>query len=361
MKIAIDCRMSGLSGIGVYLDNLLEIILSESRNNSYLLIGNENRLRQYEHLPYCEILHSDLSIFSFKEMFLFPVKDINKCDVFYSPNYNIPAGVKIPVFSTIHDIVFLDVDGLTSVIGKFIRKLFLWRAIKISKVIFTVSVFSKKRINYHFNTKKPIVVTYNSIRSNLKKFSSSNQSAFDFPYIVYVGNIKKHKGLGNLLEAYTTIDNKNFHHKLVIIGSADNFKTKDVAINKLIKSQNNSNIIFTGKIDDEQLYTVLTHASLLVQPSIYEGFGIPPLEALYLRCNALVSDIPVFHEIYDDLPVTFFDINNIDDLKDKITSCVKNSKAVDVKNKIDEKYNTHNTVNLILNSMYSHINCLQEN
>ena len=59
-------------------------------------------------------------------------------------------------------------------------------------------------------------------------------------------------------------------------------------------------------------------SKLLIQPSLYEGFGLPPLEALKAGTNALISDIPVFKEIYKDFPVTFFKSENIEDLCSKI-------------------------------------------
>ena len=71
-------------------------------------------------------------------------------------------------------------------------------------------------------------------------------------------------------------------------------------------------------MSDEKLLREIASAAVLVQPSLYEGFGLPPLEALYLGTQPIISDIPVFKEIYGDLPVVFFKTNDVYDLSEKI-------------------------------------------
>jgi glycosyltransferase involved in cell wall biosynthesis len=84
--------------------------------------------------------------------------------------------------------------------------------------------------------------------------------------------------------------------------------------------------VFTGFISDEKLMECLSTAALLVQPSLYEGFGFPPLEAMALGTGALVSDIPVFREIYGGFPVTFFRAGDSMDLKNKMMELLFNKK-----------------------------------
>ena len=144
MKIAIDCRMYNSSGIGTYLQGILPYLLAEQKNN-YLLLGNFNILSKYK-AKNVEIQEVNIPIFSVKELFCFPCAKINSYDVFLTPNFNIPIGIKIPIYAFIHDVVFLDIKELTSKIGYYIRKFYLNRAVKIAEKIFTVSEFSKKRI-----------------------------------------------------------------------------------------------------------------------------------------------------------------------------------------------------------------------
>jgi glycosyltransferase involved in cell wall biosynthesis len=348
MKIAIDCRMLGMSGIGVYFDHILTYLISNNTNNTFLLIGYKSKLEGYEEFPQCQILYTTIPVISFRELFYFPTREINKCDVFYSPNSNIPFGIKIPIFSTIFDLVFLDVKGLTSRIGKFMVWLMIWRAIRISKTIFTISNFSKERIQFHYKTGKEIVITYCGVRKSLQNFEISPDSPYEFPYVLYVGNIKKHKGIRLLLKAYNQSRINGFVPKLLIVGGFENFKTRDDEVIAMIKKQD-ENVIFTGKISDSQLFNVIAHSSLLVQPSIYEGFGLPPLEALFLGCNVLISDIPVFREIYEALPVTFFNTNSIVELSEKMTNCISYScPNHEIRNDINKLYNMDESAKIIL-------------
>ena len=86
-------------------------------------------------------------------------------------------------------------------------------------------------------------------------------------------------------------------------------------------------VIFTGRLSDDQLLREIASAKFLVQPSLYEGFGLPPLEALYLGTQPIISDIPVFKEVYGDLPVLFFKTEDAKDLSDKLKNEENDSKS----------------------------------
>lgn len=350
MRIAVDCRMLGMSGIGVFLENIVTHLLSDFSENVYVLIGKEEKLRRFREYPNCRIIDVDINIFSFKELFQFPVKDINACDVFYSPNFNIPGFIKIPVYSTIHDVVFLDVDGLTGRIGKYIRKWMLWRAIFLSQKIFTVSEFSKSRILYHFPTDKKIEIIHNAVSDNLKKQSARYPVSIKEKYIIYVGNIKPHKGLGTLLDAFKLLREKGIKEKLYIVGNAANFRTPDTKVVELMKSLSEE-VVFTGYVSDDDLFNLIRNASVLVQPSVYEGFGIPPLEALYLGTSVLVSDIPVFKELYSSLNVKYFQTGDMEDLANQLLSLLSSTPCTDCREKVLALYNYEKSAKILLENI----------
>ena len=102
-------------------------------------------------------------------------------------------------------------------------------------------------------------------------------------------------------------------YQLKIIGEKEGF-----LVGMKEEDLRSDDVIFTGRLDDEQLLHEIASASFLVQPSLYEGFGLPPLEALYLGTQPIISDIPVFKEIYGDLPVVFFKTGDAEDLRDAI-------------------------------------------
>jgi glycosyltransferase involved in cell wall biosynthesis len=319
MTITIDCRMIEASGVGVYLRGCLSWLLKSS--NKFLLLGDPDTLRPFaENTANAAVIDCKTKTFSLKELFFFPrsiLQKINSSDLFYSPFFNIPGGVKIPVYTTIHDIIFPDMTGITSAAGLFIRMWFFRRAEKKSKKIFTVSKFSKSRIEYHLGRTKAVVVTYSAIQPAFLLYSGSVRNKKN-ETIIFIGNIKKHKGLDCLLEAFSLARAEGLPYRLIIIGRRDNFRSSDNAFLQKIDSLGKEAVVFTGFISDEELMKQLSSAALLVQPSLYEGFGLPPLEAMVLGTRALISDIPVFKEIYGDFPVTFFRTGDSEDLKSKL-------------------------------------------
>lgn len=342
MKIAIDCRFIGKSGIGTYIENIVQCMISEHPENDYLLLSNKKFSITIPENVDVQIIKN--KPFTIKEMFFMDCSKINNCDVYFSPYINIPFGIKIPIYSTIHDVIFLDVPELTSRFGRLLRWGFYKLALVRSKKVFTVSNFSKKQILYHFHTKTPIVVTYSAI-SNVVKMSKRD-SSIKMNYFVFIGNIKAHKGIDILLKAFRCAQKQGLNSELYIVGEKEKFRTND---KKLLSELVNSKIHFTGFVSNEELITLLKSAKALILPSRYEGLGLPPMEAIYLGTNAIVSDIPVFKEIYKDLPVEMFVKDNVNDL----TKCLleqypKEFDVVNTQKYIDSIYNFSIICNKIL-------------
>lgn len=314
MKIAVDVRMSGKSGIGAFIDSMLPTLKAGA-----------------------EVVEIKPSIkpFSLKETLFFPreeLKKINACDAYFTPYCNIPGrlfsrGIKVPVFSTIHDVIFLDLP-LAGKLGTLARKIFYQRAINKSREIFTVSEFSKGRIMARLRCKKPVTVVYSGVPLYNEEAAGGIANAQKTDTIIFVGNIKAHKGIKTLIPAFIKARELLSKEqaaarplpKLLIVGSKENFRTSDTELDALLKDAENDGVEFTGFVPDQELKALIERARLLVQPSLYEGFGVPPLQALYSGTRAVISDIPVFKEIYAKLPVTFFKAGDADDLARKIAA-----------------------------------------
>lgn len=322
MKLAIDCRMLGSGGIGSYLSALLPHF---TRHYECVLIGRDGELPGLS-FPGAELVPCGVRPFSPRELLRFPkaaLDGINSCAAYYTPYCNIPGGIKVPVFSTIHDVVFLDVPGLSSRAGTLARRRFYQRAVDKSEAVFTVSNFSRERIMRNLRCEGArVVVTYNALPPWLEVGGQERQQKDRT--ILFVGNIKRHKGLRTLLPAFslaTRPQSRGGHGidaRLVIAGNAGNFRTGDSAVLSELDAMPPGSVEFTGRISDGRLRELYRSARLLVQPSLYEGFGMPPLEALSLGTNVVLSDIPVFREVYDGFPVTFFKCGDAEDLAEKI-------------------------------------------
>jgi len=354
MIVCIDCRMIDASGVGVYLRECLPFFLQSG--NDFLLLGNHRRLQCFLAGAKVNIIECDIKPFSLKELFFFPLKtarQINKADFYFSPFFNIPQPVTIPVYVTIHDIIFPDMPELTSKIGLAARMWFYRRAYKKAQKIFTVSEFSKSRIQHHLGTEKPVIITYSAIQPMFLEYRENVKNIKKTQTIVFIGNIKKHKGLDLLLDAFHFAKNEGLPHKLVVIGAKEKFRTADNTVLQKIKAYGNDAVTFTGFISNEKIMEYLSAAALFVQPSLYEGFCLPPLEAMVLGTHALISDIPVLKEIFADFPVTFFRSGDPSDLKDKLMELLFNRKPSSpvLSNDLLLKYTFEKTASVILEEL----------
>ncbi len=307
MKIAIDCRYLGKSGIGRVCEGIIDNI--NYTEHSFYLIGNRNKLEKYSQAV---IIDDVTDPYSKKGLFKFNKKVINKeCDCLIIPNFIIPFGIKIPVHSVMHDLIFLDVrETVNGKIDYLIKKTLLKRCMKKSKTIACVSDFTKSRCIHHFKKyAKKCYVNYNGLSKDIIDYGKNHSCSQKENTIIYVGNIKRHKGLNILLEAFASAEDSTL--KLKIIGEREGFLT-GLDLNE----KDYPNVTFTGRLDNEELFSEIQKAKFLVQPSVYEGFGLPPLEALYLGTQPIISDIEVFREIYSELPVIFFE--NVKDLTNKL-------------------------------------------
>ena len=354
MTICIDCRMIDASGIGVYLRGCLPWFLQSK--NDFLLIGNSGLLHDFTSNENIKIIECNINPFSLRELLFFPIKttrQINQADLYFSPFFNIPKSIKIPVFTTIHDIIFFDMPNLVSKPGLLMRIYFYKRAARLSKAIFTVSEFSKSRIKHFLGDSLNVINASNAVnapfQTALKNLPEKKKN------ILFIGNIKKHKGLNLLLDAFLQCKEEGLDYGLVIVGSRNNFRSGDKKTSRRLDSLERHGIIFSGYISDAEKWKLLAESALLVQPSLYEGFGYPPLEAMLSGTQALISDISVFKEVYSDFPVRFFRAEDRRDLHDKLLEILsgKNPQTIYLNDTLIKKYTFEKTVSVILKELES--------
>jgi len=353
MKIILDCRhINASGGIGVYFKGLFPFFLSSQA--SITLLGDENILKQFNQNNAVEIIHCNIKPFSLRDTFTFPKsikKKINSCDVYYTPYFNIPNGIKIPVYSTIHDIIFPDMPDLVSKTGLLARMYFYKRAARLSKAIFTVSEFSKSRIKHFLGESLNVINASNAV--NVPINASTENKTVKKNNILFIGNIKKHKGLSVLLDAFLQCRKEGLDYELVIIGSQKNFRSGDKEISKRLAGLQGQGVTFTGFLSDDEKWKLLAQSALLVQPSLYEGFGYPPLEAMLCGTQALISDIDVFKEVYSDFPVVFFHAGDSRDLHDKLREILfaNNQHSIYLTDTLKNKYTFEKTFSNIFKEL----------
>ena len=230
-----------------------------------------------------------------------------KPDVCWFPSNTFPVlmSSNIKYIATIHDLIFLNnkiqPESIYQKIGKLYRMLNVKFGIKRLSEITSVSSSTLQEIYKKFNIQNKRIenkVLYNSylVVINEKKsiFIKLNLQLTE-KYLYTIADTAPHKNLDFMIEAFERFHQHNLEYKLVISGAS---KSKH--------SGQNSNVIFTPFISEEEKTSLIKNAQLFVFPSLVEGFGIPLIEGLYHNQNVLVSDIPIFREIGKEY-VSYFD------------------------------------------------------
>lgn len=316
MNLTIDIRMINSSGIGTYIHEILKRLVIDDLLNITLLSSNALATERYWlHKKNIKIINFESKIYTIKEQIRFLNLIPKNTDIFWSPHYNIPLAYPGKLLATVHDVFHLAnpqfVDGYHK---RIYAKMMFYALSRKADAIITVSNFSKnellKYIDYEPNKVYPI---HNGVDS--RWFSVISERKCAKPYLLYVGNVKPHKNLTRLLQAYSLIIDK-IPHDLIIVGKKEGFITGDTTVAD-IASRLQGRVQFTGYVTDEELQQYFVNSEALVFPSLYEGFGLPPLEAMACGCPVAVSDIPAVSEVCGDAAI-FFNPLSITDMADKM-------------------------------------------
>ncbi|WNQ10421.1 glycosyltransferase family 1 protein [Paenibacillus aurantius] len=323
-RVTVDIRMASYSGIGTYIRSILPLIIPSMPDTKFYLYGYEKDVLNLGNLPNVELIHANTSIYSLKEQAEFNLKIPRDTDLFWSPHYNIPLTFRGKLLVTIHDLFHLAMPQYVKGMHKqMYAKFMFWSIKKKARHIIFISNFTKKEFNrfVSFEESKTSVI-YDGVDESWFK-SERIQKFFSFPYIIYVGNVKPHKNLVSLVRAFENIKGE-IPHNLVIVGKKSGFITGDREVINIANSMEDR-IVFTDFVEDHLLKQLVSEADLLVFPSFYEGFGLPPLEGMASGCPVLVSNAASLPEVCQEA-AEYFDPYNIQELSDKMKFILGNEK-----------------------------------
>lgn len=212
---------------------------------------------------------------------------------FFSPGFNAPFFFLHRTAITIHDLNHIDVDANTSFLKKLYYNIVLKRACRKAALIFTVSEFSKGRIvDWSGINPDKVKVVYNGVSSAFHKDVQPYLPGF--PYIFIVGNRKLHKNEDRALRAFAQADiDKNIH----VLFSG---KPSDQLVSTAKELQIEDRVKFLGRLSEDELASTYKGALCLLFPSLYEGFGLPVIEAMACGTPVITSNTTSLAEISDD-------------------------------------------------------------
>jgi len=329
MKIYIDGLFYRGSGIGRYYESLVKE-LSTRGHVIYTVIPERLRanfqddFRGYDNIQVSFVNYEKFSISGFFKHSEIVRKLEKKVDIFFFPQINLPLYVPNKVVTTVHDLAPFTVFWDRNFIKKFAFKFFLERAIKYSEKIICISnTVRDSLLEIYPQCTEKLIVIYRFVDS---KFNSNFQKKhlLDRPYLLYVGNRKKNKNLVGLIKAFKEISNE-IPHNLVIAGARDRDSKFDEVDNMINSLGLSDRVITFVSPDDSTIINLYHNADLFVFPSFFEGFGLPPLEAISLGCPVVLSDIPIFRELFEDSTL-FFNPYDIFDIAKTIKKTVLNER-----------------------------------
>jgi glycosyltransferase involved in cell wall biosynthesis len=311
-----------------------------SRNDQYefvIFLRKENWSEYQPTSPNFKKVLADCQWYSLAEQILMPFQIRQaKVDLMHFPHFNVPVLYRKPFVITIHDLILKRFPTRRASTLGLIRywlknlayQLVISSAIKRAKKIITVSSFTKNDILRYFRVEpKKVKVIYEGapilsgvsfqsstlrMRSLQGHYSQGQTLKIKKPYLLYVGNAYPHKNLERLILAFQKLSEEKKDLQLVLVGELDYF------YQRLQKQFSNiEGVVFADFVSDQELAGLYQNASLYVFPSLYEGFGLPPLEAMAYNLPVICSRASCLPEILGEAAI-YFDPEDADDMVGKI-------------------------------------------
>ena len=308
-------------GAGRYIINLVQNLLQIDRKNTYILTG---RYTSESHLEIAYNFKKDfkdskieLKLFNISQKKLdlwnrlkFPPLELMgfRADLLHCPDYLIPPTMNKNIILTIHDLAFV----------RFPQFNFDWFIKKYTREVKKNAHISRKIIADSASTKNDIIrffkiapakveVIYLAADSIFKKLPEKDKDKnvlkkykINKKYILSVGTIEPRKNFITLIKAFNHIKQKkaDFNYKLVITGRTG-WKSEATYLERE-NSPYRDDILFIGRIPDKDLVQIYNQAELFIYPSLFEGFGLPPLEAMSCGLPVIASDTSSLKEVIGD-------------------------------------------------------------
>jgi glycosyltransferase involved in cell wall biosynthesis len=307
MRIAIDARKLHDFGIGTYIRNVLIGLARIDQNTEYIVLCRPNDVDALSELgANFRAVAETAKPYSVGEQVWIPLSLVReRAHLLHEPHYVLPAATRCHSVVTIHDCIHLMFPQyLPGKLAHVYARGVMWSAVHKADRILTVSEASKRDILRFFGVdEQKIAVIYNAIDERFlappdeERMDSVRQRyQLDHPFLLYVGNIKPHKNLERLIDAFgrvraTGIDDL----RLVIIG--DEISKYPALRQAVHRHRLDKYVRFLGFQPYDTLAAFYRLARAFVFPSLYEGFGLPPLEAMACGTPVVTSNVSSLPEV----------------------------------------------------------------
>jgi len=257
-------------------------------------------------------------------------------DVFFTPTHYTPIHMPVPSVISIMDLSFERFPKYFKKKDLYQLKFWTWLSAKVAKHVITISQFSASEIEkiYHFPKSK---ITVTPLGSDEKRFKIEMVQAtrnkiqtviskykIEGKYILFLGTLQPRKNLVRLVEAFSQLEDKEI--KLVIVGMINEGRGgwMNAPIFQRVKELGiTDRVVFTGFASDDDKPFLMAGAQVYVLPSLYEGFGIPPVEAMSVGVPVVVSKVSSLPEICGEAAEYIDDPYSVASIKNAIENVLK--------------------------------------
>lgn len=319
MKIAIDIRRMNEFGVGTYTRNIIRALARLDRTNEYFLLGQSQKVTEVGPLP--TNFHSvSIAPHDTASGFLQCHSVVRKlgCDLMHVPHlFWLPYALPCPYVVTVHDVLdhmyrANNGSGLRRSLHFHLTR----RVLKRAACIFAVSQFTKSEVQNLFEIDPDkIHVVYNAIdprfltghATDADRQMLAERYQITYPFLLYAGRISPHKNLVRIIEAFAALKPELAKHdlfpdlKLIIIG--DELSKHPDLRRTVVRGGVQNDVRFLGFVPIDVLRIFYDVAKVFVFPSLYEGFGLPPLEAMAHGTPVLTSNTSSIPEVVGNAAV----------------------------------------------------------
>jgi glycosyltransferase involved in cell wall biosynthesis len=303
--VAVDARMVEASGIGTYLRQVLGRLIAAGPEWRLALLGDARTLarRRWSAAPGVEVVDHRAPLYGVRQQLLPAAARRLAPDLLWVPHYNIPLAWRGRLLVTVHDLAHL---ALPEIFGWGLRRAYArltFAAVRRRAAgLLFVSRFS--RDEFHRLVGRPRGTEWvvpNGVDGAW--FEAPAPPPDQRPYFVYVGNVKPHKNLPRLLDAFAQVA-PEIPHDLVLAGRRRGFLTGDPEVARRAEALGRR-VRFSGFLEARELRLVVGGATALVLPSLYEGFGLPAIEAMACRRPVLAARAGSLPEVCGEAALYF--------------------------------------------------------
>jgi glycosyltransferase involved in cell wall biosynthesis len=292
-------------GVGTYLRHLVPLVVAARPAWRFTLFGKTRTIGQLGWFEHENVAARELAapIYSVSEQIALVRASRRRFDAFWSPHYNVPIVASAPLVVTVHDVIHLARPEFT---GRFAKhayaRMMFERVRRQAAAIVTVSEFTKQEfLRLVGESRAPVTVARNGVDRTWFAARPTELLRSGRPYVLCVGSMKPHKNLPALITAFASVQHL-VPHDLLLVGRRKNMRTVDSRV-PVAAAEVGDRLRHLGEVSEPELRALVAGADVFVHPSLYEGFGLPPLEAMAAGVPCVVARAASMPEVCGDAAV----------------------------------------------------------